>query len=216
MAAPISPPSFRNPPLPEDPTSGQTAEQLPTYNAYSIDGDVTAPLVYVNYGMPEDYEVAGASGISVKGAIVIARYGHTWRGIKPQGGARSMARWDASCIPIRAMMAIGGRDVSRKGRGGRRMAYSVAACRTAPCILGDPLTPGVRRNRGRQACAAQRGPNADQNSGSAHLLRRCATAAGRYGWRRGARGLAWRPAHYLPLRSWSGQSASKGRIRTGT
>ena len=39
-----------------DPTSSQTAEQLPTYNAYSADGDVTAPLVYVNYGRPEDYE----------------------------------------------------------------------------------------------------------------------------------------------------------------
>ena len=77
MAVPISPPSFRNLRLPEDPTSGQTAEQLPTYNAYSIDGDVTAPLVYVNYGMPEDYEVLERRGISVKGAIVIARYGHT-------------------------------------------------------------------------------------------------------------------------------------------
>ena len=58
-----------------DPTSNQQSEQLPTYNAYSIDGDVTAPLVYVNYGMPEDYEELDRMGISVKGAIVIARYG---------------------------------------------------------------------------------------------------------------------------------------------
>ncbi len=78
---------LQEPPVPEDPTSGQTNEQLPTYNAYSIDGDVTAPLVYVNYGLPEDYEVLDRRGISVKGAIIIARYGHSWRGIKPQVGA---------------------------------------------------------------------------------------------------------------------------------
>ena len=59
-------------------------EQLPTYNAYSIDGDVTAPLVYVNYGNREDYEQLDRLGISVKGAIVIARYGDGWRGIKPK------------------------------------------------------------------------------------------------------------------------------------
>ena len=62
-------------------------EQLPTYNAYSIDGDVTAPLVYVNYGVPEDYEELERLGISVKGAIVIARYGGSWRGIKPKVAA---------------------------------------------------------------------------------------------------------------------------------
>ena len=41
---------------PADPTSNQKSEQLPTFNAYSIDGDVSGPLVYVNYGRPEDYE----------------------------------------------------------------------------------------------------------------------------------------------------------------
>ncbi len=75
------------PTLPIDPTSGQQAEQLPTYNAYSIDGDVTAPLVYVNYGLPADYEILEAQGVSVKGAIVIARYGNSWRGIKPKVAA---------------------------------------------------------------------------------------------------------------------------------
>lgn len=70
-----------------DPTSNQQAEQLPTYNAYSIDGDVTAPLVYVNYGVPDDYEQLDRLGISVKGAIIIARYGASWRGIKPKVAA---------------------------------------------------------------------------------------------------------------------------------
>jgi N-acetylated-alpha-linked acidic dipeptidase len=70
------------PALAGDPTSNQTTEQLPTYNAYSADGDVTAPLVYVNYGMPADYDELQRLGISVKGAIAIARYGKGWRGVK--------------------------------------------------------------------------------------------------------------------------------------
>src|SRR5205085_1214193 len=75
---------LQEPPVAADPTSNQQDEQLPTYNAYSIDGDVTAPLVYVNYGLPKDYEALDRLGISVKGAIVIARYGSSWRGIKPK------------------------------------------------------------------------------------------------------------------------------------
>jgi len=79
--------SLEEKPLKEDHTSNQTSEQLPTYNAYSIGGDVTAPLVYVNYGIPADYEVLAQHGIDVKGKIVIARYGGSWRGIKPKVAA---------------------------------------------------------------------------------------------------------------------------------
>jgi len=72
----VQPTQFRarlqEPAVPGDPTSNQTSEQLPTYNAYSIDGDVTAPLVYVNYGSREDYEQLDRMGVSVKGKIVIA------------------------------------------------------------------------------------------------------------------------------------------------
>ncbi len=78
---------LEEPDVPVDPTSSQKSEQLPTYHIYSIDGDVTAPLVYVNYGIPEDYEALERMGVSVKGAIVIARYGHSWRGIKPKVAA---------------------------------------------------------------------------------------------------------------------------------
>jgi N-acetylated-alpha-linked acidic dipeptidase len=78
---------LQEPALPIDPTSNQQAEQLPTYNAYSIDGDVTAPLVYVNQGVRADYEQLDRMGVSVKGAIVIARYGGAWRGIKPKVAA---------------------------------------------------------------------------------------------------------------------------------
>src|SRR5207237_3341111 len=82
---------LQEPALSVDPTSNQQSEQLPTYNAYSIDGDVTAPLVYVNYGIPEDYEKLEQMGISVKGAIAIARYGHSWSGIKPKVAAENGA-----------------------------------------------------------------------------------------------------------------------------
>src|SRR5712691_11176108 len=67
--------SLTEPAIPEDATSNQQSEQLPVYNAYSVDGDVTGPLVYVNYGIPRDYDELAERGIDVKGKIVIARYG---------------------------------------------------------------------------------------------------------------------------------------------
>src|SRR6202046_2371755 len=78
---------LQEPPVAIDPTSNQQSEQLPVYHAYSIDGEATAPLVYVNYGIPADYEQLARLGISVNGAIVIARYGQSWRGIKPKVAA---------------------------------------------------------------------------------------------------------------------------------
>ncbi|MGE5126449.1 MAG: M28 family metallopeptidase [Betaproteobacteria bacterium] len=87
----VEPTRFRaaldEPVVAADPTTRQKGEQLPTYNAYSSDGDVTGPLVYVNYGLPEDYERLDRLGVSAKGAIVLARYGHSWRGIKPKVAA---------------------------------------------------------------------------------------------------------------------------------
>src|SRR6185436_12992042 len=70
--------------VPGDSTFGPREEQLPPYNAYSIDGDVTGELIYVNYGLPEDYEELQRQGINVKGRIVLARYGLSWRGVKPR------------------------------------------------------------------------------------------------------------------------------------
>ena len=78
---------LEEPALAVDPTSNQKSEQLPTYNAYSPDGNITAPLVFVNYGLPEDYEKLDRLGVSVKGAIVIAKYYHSWRGVKPKVAA---------------------------------------------------------------------------------------------------------------------------------
>ena len=76
----------------EDATSNQ-ANQLPTYNAWSGDGDVTAPLVFVNYGLPDDYETLAKLGVDVKGKIVIAKYGRSWRGIKPKVAYEHGADW---------------------------------------------------------------------------------------------------------------------------
>ena len=83
---------LEEPPVAVDPTSNQQSEQLPTYNAYSIDGDVTAPLVYVNYGLPEDYEQLDRLGVSVKGAIVIARYGGLVARHQAEGRGRARRR----------------------------------------------------------------------------------------------------------------------------
>jgi N-acetylated-alpha-linked acidic dipeptidase len=133
---------LQEPPVPEDPTSGQTNEQLPTYNAYSIDGDVTAPLVYVNYGLPEDYEVLDRRGISVKGAIIIARYGHSWRGIKPQVGAEHGA---IGCIIYSDPRddGYGGGEVFPKGAYRPRDGVQRGSVQDSSVFMGDPLTPGV-------------------------------------------------------------------------
>ena len=70
----------------QDPDSTDK-NQLPTYNAYSAAGDVTGELVYVNYGVPDDYKLLAERGIDVKGKIVLARYGLSWRGVKPKVAA---------------------------------------------------------------------------------------------------------------------------------
>ncbi len=84
----IAPHSFRasleEDSLPEDPGTSVRDELLPPYNAFSTDGDVEGELVFVNYGIPEDYELLERYGIDVRGKIAIAKYGRSWRGIKPK------------------------------------------------------------------------------------------------------------------------------------
>jgi N-acetylated-alpha-linked acidic dipeptidase len=128
--------------LREDPTSGQTAEQLPTYNAYSIDGDVTAPLVYVNYGVPDDYERLERLGVDVKGKIVIARYGGGWRGIKPKVAAEKGA---VGCIIFSDPKDDGYYEGEVYPRGAFRPEQGVQRGSVAdmPIHSGDPLTPGI-------------------------------------------------------------------------
>ena len=125
-----------------DPTSGQMDEQLPTYNAYSIDGDVTGPLVYVNYGIPEDYERLERLGISVKGAIVIARYGASWRGIKPKLAGEKGA---IGCIIYSDPREDGyfQGDVFPEGAYRNKDGVQRGSVMDMPLYPGDPLTPGI-------------------------------------------------------------------------
>ncbi len=132
---------MQEPVVPSDPTSNQTAEQLPTYNAYSIDGDVTAPLVYVNYGNREDYEQLDRLGISVKGAIVISRYGDGWRGIKPKVAAEHGA---IGCIIYSDPKGDGFYKGDDYPTGGWRPREGVQRGSVMDTDYpGDPLTPGV-------------------------------------------------------------------------
>jgi N-acetylated-alpha-linked acidic dipeptidase len=133
---------LQEPALAIDPTSNQQAEQLPTYNAYSADGDVTAPLVYVNYGIPEDYEKLDRMGVSVKGAIVIARYGNSWRGIKPKVAGEHGA---VGCL-IYSDPADDGYvqgDVFPAGAWRPRDGVQRGSVMDMATYPGDPLTPGV-------------------------------------------------------------------------
>jgi N-acetylated-alpha-linked acidic dipeptidase len=125
-----------------DPTSGQRSEQLPPYNAYSIDGDVTGPLVFVNRGVPEDYDELERRGISVKGAIVIAKYGGSWRGIKPKVAAEHGA---VGCLIYSDPRDDGYADGDVFPAGPMRPAQGVqrGSVMDMPTYPGDPLTPGV-------------------------------------------------------------------------
>ena len=138
---------LEEPILKEDPTTNQRAEQLPTYNAYSADGDVTAPLVYVNYGVPADYEQLERRGISVKGAIVIARYGGSWRGIKPKVAYEHGA--------IGALIYSDPRDdgfaegeTYPNGPYRPKDGVQRGSVLDMPTYPGDPLTPGVGASPG--------------------------------------------------------------------
>jgi N-acetylated-alpha-linked acidic dipeptidase len=130
------------PELKEDSTSGQTSEQLPTYNAYSVDGDVTGQLVYVNYGVPRDYEELERRGVDVKGKIVIARYGGSWRGIKPKVAAEHGA---VGCIIYSDPRDDGYFEGDVYPQGAYRNEWGVQRGSVAdmPLYPGDPLTPGV-------------------------------------------------------------------------
>jgi N-acetylated-alpha-linked acidic dipeptidase len=134
---------LEEPALPVDPTSGQRAEQLPTYNAYSADGDVTGLLVYVGYGLPEDYERLERLGVSVKGAIVLARYGQSWRGIKPKVAAEHGA---IGCLIYSDPRDDGyfQDDVFPQGPMRPREGVQRGSVMDFPSSNpGDPLTPGV-------------------------------------------------------------------------
>ncbi|HEY2824076.1 MAG TPA: transferrin receptor-like dimerization domain-containing protein [Gemmatimonadales bacterium] len=131
---------LKEPQIPEDKDSGDQG-QLPTFNAYSADGDVTADLVYVNYGIPEDYEQLAKLGVDVRGKIVIARYGRSWRGIKPKVAYEHGA---IGCLiysdPKDDGYFVG--DVYPKGPTRPEQGVQRGSVMDMPIYPGDPLTPG--------------------------------------------------------------------------
>ena len=137
---------LKEPELKEDATSGQSDEQLPPYNAYSIDGDVSGPLVYVNYGVPADYEELDRRGIDVKGKIVIARYGGSWRGIKPKVAAEHGA---IGCLIYSDPRNDGyyQGDVYPKGAWKNEHGVQRGSVMDMPLHPGDPLTKGIGATR---------------------------------------------------------------------
>jgi len=132
----------QEPAVPEDPSSAHLAGALPPYVAYQGDGDVTAPVVYVNYGMPEDYDALEQRGISVKGRIVLARYGGGWRGLKPKLAQEHGA---IGCLIYSdpADDAYAQADVYPRGGGRPDAGIQRGSVADMPLYPGDPLTPGV-------------------------------------------------------------------------
>ncbi len=133
--------SLFEPGLDEDATS-KVEGQLPPYNAYSPDGDVEAELVYVNQGLPKDYEELARRGISVKDKIVIVRYGGSWRGIKPKVAAEHGA---VGCIIYSDPKddGYGKGDVFPKGGYRNKDSVQRGSIYDMPLFAGDPLTPFV-------------------------------------------------------------------------
>ena len=134
-------------PLKEDKATGQVDEQIPPYNVFSIDGDVTGDLVYVNFGIPADYDELDRLGVDVRGNIVIARYGGGWRGIKPKVAAEHGA---VGCLiysdPKEDGYYVG--DVYPKGAWRSEFGVERGAVVDMPVIPGDPLTPFIGATKG--------------------------------------------------------------------
>jgi N-acetylated-alpha-linked acidic dipeptidase len=130
------------PPVAGDGTSSKTKDELPAYNVYGADGDVTAELVYVNQGMPDDYLELERQGVSVKGRIVLTRYGGGWRGLKPKLAYEHGA---VGCLIYSDPRDDGYGAGDTYPKGGYRPSDGVQRGSVGDLVLysGDPLTPGV-------------------------------------------------------------------------
>ena len=137
---------LKEPVVTQDKDSGDTG-QLPTYNAYSASGDVTGQVVYANYGVPEDYEWLDRHSISVKGKIVLTRYGKSWRGIKPKVAAEHGA---IACLIFSDPHEDGYFQDEAYPQGPMRPADGVqrGSVLDMPFYPGDPLSPGWASEKG--------------------------------------------------------------------
>ena len=145
------------PPIPGDASSARQAGGLPAYVAYQGDGEVTAPLVYVNYGMPADYEALERLGVSVKGKIAIARYGQGWRGLKPKLAQDHGA---VGCIIYSDPKDDGFATGDAYPKGGTRPDTGLQRGSVADMTLfpGDPTTPGFASTKGARRLSREESP----------------------------------------------------------
>ena len=144
-------------PIPGDDSSTRTRDELPAYVAFQGDGDVTAPLVYVNYGMDDDYKALERMGVDVKGKIVIVRYGKGWRGLKPKLAHDHGA---VGCIiysdPRDDGFSVD--DVYPKGAARPAQGFQRGSVADMPLYPGDPLTPGVGATDGAKRLTRETAP----------------------------------------------------------
>jgi N-acetylated-alpha-linked acidic dipeptidase len=143
---------LREPPILEDKDSADPG-QLPTYNAYAGEGDVTAQLVYVNYGIPEDYQKLEELGVDVTGKIVIARYGKSWRGIKAK---LAQSHGAVGCLIYSDPMDDGYHEGLTYPEGPYRPEHGVqrGSIMDMPIHPGDPLSPGFGAKTGQRLAIA--------------------------------------------------------------
>src|SRR5436190_8009261 len=144
-------------PIPGDPVTEMVKAELPAYVAFGGDGDATGELVYVNYGMPEDYKALERMGVSVKGRIVIARYGQGWRGLKPKlaqdhGAIGAIIYSD----PRDDGYATG--DAYPKGPARPPQGFQRGSVADMTIYPGDPLTPGAGADKDAKRIAREEAP----------------------------------------------------------
>ncbi|CAL1520822.1 transferrin receptor-like dimerization domain-containing protein [Chitinophaga sp. MM2321] len=148
---------LKEPALKEDATSGQDG-QLPTYNCFSADGDINGELVFVNYGLPEDYKYLERAGVSVKGKIVIAKYGRSWRGTKPKVAQEHGA---IGCIIYSDPWDDGYFSGDVYPEGSFKNEYGVQRGSVMDMVIypGDPLTPNIGATASAQRLDRATAPN---------------------------------------------------------
>jgi N-acetylated-alpha-linked acidic dipeptidase len=144
-------------PIPGDPATNLVKQELPAYVAYQGDGDATADLVYVNYGMPEDYKALQRMGVDVRGKIVIARYGGGWRGLKPKlaqdhGAVGAIIYSD----PHDDGYAVG--DAYPKGPARPPQGVQRGSVADMTIFPGDPLTPGFGATKDAKRLSREESP----------------------------------------------------------
>ena len=198
-----------------DMTSTRTDGQLPPYNVYGADGDVTGELVYVNQGMPDDYAELGRQGIDVKGRIVLARYGGGWRGLKPKLAYEHGA---VGCLIYSDPRddGYGAGDTYPSGGYRPRDGVQRGSVQDVTLYSGDPLTPGVGATAGAKRLAIEDARTLAKIPVLPISYADAEPLLAALGGRRGAAFVARRPCSHISRRSGARPGAYEGDLRLAT